>query len=144
MKQYKIPLLNKNLFNRNLFFLFGVILVALQLLYVDLSRARMEFKASWGLEPYYEQLQGVDFDVTEYSLFINSCKASLKTLYAVGVQIIVLVLIKNYSNRLKRLEDQVLVYERAKRAIKAYTQENASLKSGGSADTPDATPPEDK
>ena len=39
---------------------------------------------------------------------------------------------------------QVLVYERAKRAIKALKQENASLKSGGSAEAPDATPPEDE
>ena len=37
---------------------------------------------------------------------------------------------------------QVLVYERAKRAIKALKQENASLKSAGSADTPAPTPPE--
>ena len=139
MKQYKTPLLN-----RNLLFLFGVIIVALQLLYVDLSRARMEFKASWGLEPYYEQMEELDFDVTNVALFINSCEASLKTLYAVGIQIIVLVLIKNYSNRLKRLEDQVFVYERAKRDIKAFTQENASLKSGGSAESPDLTPPEDE
>ena len=39
---------------------------------------------------------------------------------------------------------QVLVYERAKRAIKALKQENASLKSGGSAETPAPTPPEDE
>ena len=36
---------------------------------------------------------------------------------------------------------QILVYERAKRAIKALKQENASLKSGGSAEAP--APPED-
>ena len=39
---------------------------------------------------------------------------------------------------------QVLVYERAKRAIKALKQENASLKSGGSAEAPAPTPPEDE
>ena len=39
---------------------------------------------------------------------------------------------------------QILVYERAKRAIKTLKQENASLKSGGSPETPDPSPAEDE
>ena len=88
----------------NLFLLFCVILIALQLPGVDLSRASIQFKHEWGLKTYWEHFEEAEFSGQEIQAYLVSCALHLKSLYALGFQIIVLIFIKHYSNRLRQLE----------------------------------------
>ena len=89
----------------NLCLLFGVILIALQLPDVDLGRASVQFKHEWGLTAYWEHLEEVGgLRGGEYEAYFLSCSLHLKSLYALAFQIIVLIFIKHYSNRLRQLE----------------------------------------
>ena len=95
----------------NLCLYFGVILIALQLPDVDFAKAIIQFKHEWGLKSHVQSLGEIGHSGRVSAAFAVNCALHLKSLYALSFQIIVLVFIKHYSNRLNQIETRQAIKE---------------------------------